>query len=347
MSIRIGFIGTGGIAAKHLRNIVAMDDVEVAGMCDVSLKQIEATKARISAGGGSAKSLSDARSYVDFTVMLKRESLDAVYVCLPPWVHGEAEEAVIEAGVPMLVEKPVALDLKVAGRILGGIRDKGLIAATGYQMRYRPDIEMVKDRLQDCKIGMVTVMRFGGTPGKPWYIRQEKSGGQLIEMATHELDILRYLVGDLETIYAQADTRINNESNPEYNIFDVNCMTMRFENGVVGNFSNNFICDQGAPDRAQGIHIMTGDLTISIVSGQASSVRTRAGIEELPEPGNFMALEDAAFLQAVRENRPDLIRSDYENGVRSLAATLASDLSARSGEVIHVGEFLARQLPSL
>src|SRR5690606_1123339 len=109
-----------------------------------------------------------------------------------------------------------------------------------------------------------------------------------------------------------------------------NCMTLRFQNGAVGNFSNNFICDFGAPENAQGIHIMASDMSISIVAGKSITVRTGSETEELPHPGDYMAIEDATFLKAVREKRPELIRSDYENGVRSLAATLASERSARS-----------------
>lgn len=358
MSVRVGFIGTGGIAQSHLRTLVELPDVELVALCDVSTERVEAAKARLlgalarqaqsaGTGGGQAEAkVRSAKAYDDYRRMLAAERLDAVFICLPPYVHGDPELAVIEAGAAMLVEKPVALDLEVAGRILEGIRAKGLIAASGYQLRYAPDVIAAKEILKGRTIGMATAMRYGGTPATPWYHRQEKSGGQLIEMATHEMDLLRNLVGDVDVVYAQGDTRINHRNNPEYNIFDVNCATLRFKNGAVGSFSNNFICGYGAPEHAQGVHIMADELTVSFRLGRGITVRTPSGVEQLPGGENPMAIEDKTFIAAVKEGRPELILSTYENGVRTLATTLAADRSARTGEPVRVDDLL-KEVPGL
>ena len=360
MSVRVGFIGAGGIATSHLVTLLQMPDVEVVALCDISLDQIEATKQRVNSRLAEAREPStgqpgqttsasagrlEAVPYTDYGPMLRNERLDAVYVCLPPFVHGAPEEAVIEAGVPMLVEKPVALELPLAARLLEGIRRKNLLVATGYQLRYGENVQRARELLANHIIGMILVMRFGRTPDVGWYHLQHRSGGQMTEMATHQVDLLRYLVGEIRTVYASAATRINHQAKPDYDIFDVNCATLTFENGAVGNFANNFITGHGSPPDAQGLHIFCDDLTLSL--GNVLRTVTPDGTTEFAFDDAAMPTEDRAFIQAVAEGRPDVLKSDYENGIRNLAVTIAADRSARTNTPVDVASLLAEEAPNV
>ena len=354
MTVRIGFIGTGGVAAGHLTSLLTMPEVEVVAVCDLVREQIERTREAVNRrvseattgdpAGSEGRHL-DAVSNTDYASMLRDEALDAVYLCLPPFAHGDPEAAVIEAGLPMLVEKPVALELPVAARILQGIRRKRLLAASGYQMRYTAHLQQARELLAGRTIGMVTVMRFGSTPQTGWYRFQDKSGGQIIEMATHQVDMLRYLVGEVRTVYMAAATRINHRAQPDYAIFDVNCMTLTFENGAVGNLATNFISGHGSPVEARGLHVFCDGMTLSLGEKLRAIFADRS--EEFPLDAAPMAAEDRAFVQAVAEGRPDLIRSDYESGVRTLAVTIAGDRSARNGRPVDVPELLAAEAPDV
>src|SRR5690606_22868236 len=98
MSVRVGFIGTGGIAQSHLRTLVELPDVELVALCDVSTERVEAAKARLlgalarqaqsaGTGGGQAEAeakVRSAKAYDDYRRMLAAERLDAVFICLPP-----------------------------------------------------------------------------------------------------------------------------------------------------------------------------------------------------------------------------------------------------------------------
>lgn len=345
MSVRIGFIGVGGIAASHLINLVQIPEADVVALCDLSEDVIARTRSRVNerlarlyAYTGRQGRFLEGATYTDYRAMLRSERLDAVYVCLPPFAHGEPEEAVIEAGLPFLVEKPVALHLPLADRLLAMVRERELVTSVGYQTRYTTTAQKAKELLEGKTIGMVVVMRFGSTPEKAWYRFQDKSGGQLIEMATHQVDLLRYLVGEIKTVYAAAATRINHKRQPDYDIHDVNCMTLEFENGVVGNFANNFISGHGTPSEAQGLHIFAEGLTLSI--GAGLTALTAAGKESFPRDPNGMYKEDEAFVQAVATGDRSRILSDYENGVRTLAVTLAADHSARTKQPVHVADYI-------
>ena len=324
--------------------------MEVVAVCDLSEAQIEAARHTVNEALAAGEEASmgrarDAVGYTDYAPMLRNERLDAVYVCLPPFAHGAVEEALIEVELPMLVEKPVALELRVAARVLEGIRRKRLIAASGYQLRYTAWIQRAKELLADRTIGQVLVMRFGRTPRTPWYHLQRKSGGQVVEMATHQVDMLRFLVGEIKTWYGAGATRINHQHQPDYAIFDVNCATLTFENGVVGNFATNFIADHGPPSDARGLHIFCDGMTLSFGSTLRASFANR--VEETEVDVDPMVPEDAAFVRAVAEGRPDLIMSDYENGIRTLAVTIAHNRSCHTAAAVDVPQVVASEVPGL
>src|SRR5690606_27126661 len=105
MSVRVGFIGTGGIAQSHLSTLTRIPEAELVALCDVSVDRVEAAKARFAEGrrrrlGDSPdaaalaaaeeaeKKVNSAKAYGDYRQMLESENLDAVYICLPPFVHG-------------------------------------------------------------------------------------------------------------------------------------------------------------------------------------------------------------------------------------------------------------------
>ena len=351
MGVRIGFIGTGGISVSHLQNLAQLPDAEVVALADLTKERAQTAQdtvnKRLQERGVKDWVPIQAATYDDYRTMLRNERLDGVYICLPPFAHGEPESAAIDANVSMLVEKPLALDLALAADLLGRIQERGLIAASGYQLRYIKELQTAKERLSGKTIGMVTVMRYGSTPGTPWYHIQSKSGGQLIEMATHEMDLTRFLAGDVASVYAEADTLINNKDNPEYDIFDVNCMALRFENGAVGTFSNNFISKHGAPVQTRGVHVIADGVTVSFTLGGPIQIITSEGTEELPSEENPMLTEDRAFVQAVKDKDPSHIKSDYESGVYTLATTLAADQSAREKRPVFVRDLLRERAPKL
>src|SRR5687767_15597770 len=109
MPVKLGFIGVGGISRSHLKDIQAMpDEAEIVGMVDLNREQAEKMAAEY---GGRVFDAADA---------LARE-VDALYICVPPFAHGEPERAAIEARKPFLVEKPVALTMETAREIERGV----------------------------------------------------------------------------------------------------------------------------------------------------------------------------------------------------------------------------------
>ena len=129
--------------------------------------------------------------------MLAKEELDAVYISIPPFAHGAPEKAVVAAGLPMFVEKPVHMDADEAKEIAAQVEDKGIITACGYQERYLDIIDKAQELLASRRVGFFMGYWMGGMPGG-WWREKAKSGGQLMEQTTHEFDMARYLFGEVK-----------------------------------------------------------------------------------------------------------------------------------------------------
>ncbi|MFF4159192.1 Gfo/Idh/MocA family protein [Streptomyces sp. NPDC001678] len=348
MTVRIGFVGVGYIAKEHLKRVLTDPEARVVALCDSDPAAAEATrkgvldKLRGTAPEELLKAFAQAPVHTDAVRMFQEERLDAVFLCLPPFAHGEVEFAAIDAGLPILVEKPVAVDLSVATGISRALREKGLIGAAGYQSRYSQIVPFVRETLGERTIAMTLAHRFTKLPPRDWYRHQDRSGGQVVEMATHQVDLLRLLVSDISTVYVAGGRRIATREASE--IFDTTAASLTYANGAVGSLVTNMVSGHGNPAYARGIHIIADGLTVSILGHEGESrtieVVTADGKRERTFADDSMAAQDRAFVRAVRDNRPELVLASYDEAVRTLATTLAHQASAESGQPVRVDTLL-------
>lgn len=346
MPVRIGFAGTGGIAGAHLLNLVRIPEADVVALYDVERERCEAAMRRINgqqdqayrAGGPEPRQL-QAKVYSDYKAMLAEAGLNALYVCVPPFAHGELELAAIDAGLALFVEKPVALSLDLARQVAQAIAQKNLVSSSGYQTRYSEAADRARELMQGKPIGMALGFYLGGLPGTPWWRVQAQSGGQLVEQATHTVDLMRWLVGDITTVYGAGALRVHTET-PHYDIFDVATTTLHFQSGVIGTVANTSILGSGtAAGAPSGVHLLLGDLRLEVWGSTlkvTSAVKGGAKTEEFRWTSNPMMLQDQAFVEAVGRRDPARVRAPYPEAARTLAVTLAAEESARTGHPVEV-----------
>lgn len=327
--VRIGAIGTGGIANTHFRNLSSIPGVELAAFCDVAPERAQAATERHSPR---------ARTFSDFREMLAAGGLDAVYVSVPPFAHGEIELAVIEAGLPMYVEKPVALSLETAQRVQRAIDARNALVCVGYHWRYTPSTDKVREVLAGATIALVYGYYKTRNPQRPghWLTIKEKSGGQMVEQTTHIIDMSRLLAGDVKTVYARFANRVT-QPNPEFTAADVGTATLEFASGALGTISN---CWLVPVNHVSGLELWTDK---GLVEFNQRSLRllhdNDAQDMELPQApqgvsGHYFA--DKAFVDAVRTGDRSLVRTPYAEAVKTLAVSLAAAESARTGQPVTV-----------
>jgi len=319
--VRIGCIGCGGNARGHMKRLVELEDADLVAVCDLVQDLADSTAKEVGA-----------KPYTDMNEMLDKEELDAAYISIAVHVHGAPEMAVIDRGLPFLVEKPVARDMKTAREIEKAIADKGIETAVGYQLRYTYGATTAKEVLQGRTIGMAVAKYWCGTGrGNKWTQQMEKSGGQILEQATHTIDMLRYLVGEIDEVYNAAANRVlGNIDCP-----DVNGLSMRFENGAVGSMATCWHLDPSDWSNANVVDVLFDANTLHFAGGKLSIHPEIEGVDL--EPRETPSI-DEEFVKAVKNNDFSSIKSPYADGVKSMAVSIAAIQSAETGKAVKVSE---------
>ena len=309
---RVGIIGAGGVAQRHARVLSGLPDVQVAAVTDV----VPATAEKLAADYG-------ARVVPDVPALLG-EGVDAVYVCVPPFAHVPAERAVVEAGLPLFVEKPIAVDLRKAEEIAALVAEQGLITAVGHHWRYLAVVEQARALLEGRTIRLVTGAWLDKVPPVGWWPQQDKSGGQMVEQAAHVLDLARHLAGEVTAVSAVADGR------PPAGGGDVDgatAATLHFESGAVGTVTAT--CVLGWKEQA-GLSVYADGLALSV---DETGLRVRDGDDAYAvdsDPDSARVAVDRAFVDAVRGVGDD-IRVPYAEALRTHGLALSIASAARRG----------------
>ncbi|MCM8760503.1 MAG: Gfo/Idh/MocA family oxidoreductase, partial [Candidatus Omnitrophica bacterium] len=298
MKIKIGFIGCGGIANAHMQRLAKIEGVEFVGMCDIEKEKAEMAAQRY---GGKV--------YTEFEKMLEEVKMDACYICVPPFAHTGQEEICIEKGIHFFVEKPVHLDLSKAEDIAKKVKEKGIITGVGYVLRYFDVVQEARGIIAKEEIAFARGRYYGGVPheGKvEWIMKKTMSGGQLIEQGTHIVNMMQYLLGDIEEVYGYKIEGINSKIYPGYDVEDASTMVFKFKNGYIGNLTYTWLWsgfNSGVEVVGKGILIDYQGNTLNVDRGN----KRTTFISSL-DP---MLEEDKVFVKAVETGDTSSIRSDY------------------------------------
>lgn len=310
--LRVGVVGTGEIAQAHLRAIRSFREAELVAVCDIAPHRAEAAAREY---GGTA--------YLDYRLMLEQADLQALFICVPPFAHGRIEEEAAARGIHLLVEKPVGLSLEEVARKQAAIQEAGIINAVGYCLRYSNLVERVHEWLgEGFRPVLAQAHYWCETPGTPWWGDMARSGGQIVEQTTHVIDLLRYLVGEVEEVHA-VYTRAEGPDRPEFTVPTAGSVSLRFQGGAVGTVGTS--CIIGSFEA--GLNLLGPAGIIQYTYGEARLVKGRTTVSVKPA-GDMYALQDHAFLKAVATGDRSLIRSTYADAARTLALTLAMNRSA-------------------
>ncbi len=343
-TLRIGFIGSGGMADAHLKGLTDQQqfpDVEIAAFCDVVLERAQSQAAKY-----------DAQAFDSPKTMMAEAGLDAVYILLPPFAHGDAERAAIEAKVPFLVEKPIGLDLGLLRELRDEVLRKDMLAAAGYMNRYQPSVQRAKALLSNDKLVMGWGGWFGGpalkkadgSPGSligQWWPIKERSGGQFHEQVTHTVDLARLFLGDAVEVFAHATTAFN-KTLPNlvdhYTMDDALIATIKFDSGAIATLMASSATPVGG-----GINLEILGMNSAVKFsgwGHDATIITKINGEKSEEKaesaGEIFAIEDRAFLDAVATGDRSKVQATYVDAFKTAQITVAANQSVASGQPIEI-----------
>jgi len=314
--LRVGLVGTGFIAGRHLAALTAMTDVAVVAVADAVAERAAVEADRIGA-----------RPYDDGIAMLASEDLDAVWFCVPPFAHGPLEAAALARHLPFFVEKPLSVDMVAAQSIADGVRNQGLRTAVGYHWRYLDVVEQARELLAEHPVQLLMGQWLDATPGAPWWSRRDRSGGQLVEQTTHLFDLARLLCGEVDRVHAAEAISPRGEL-PDADVATSSTVLLRFRSGALGSLSSS--CLLGGRHQV-GLQLITPGRAIELRERSLTDHELQVDGVPIARSGQDpIAAEDRAFVDALLD-RGDDVRVPYDEALRTHALVCAADRAARTG----------------
>ena len=318
MTVRVGLVGAGAVGARHAHTLAGFTDVELMGICDPD------TRVRESLAGDLG-----IRAVPDLETLLAGRP-DAVWLCVPPFAHGDLELSVVGAGVPFFVEKPLATDLIVARRVAAAVASAGLPTATGYHWRHLDTVDRAREALSASRVRLVDARWWGPTPRAAWWGRRARSGGQVVEQATHVLDLARVLAGEVtEAVGGAAPSSAEGRDVP-----DATAVVLRFASGAVGTVST---CCLLPALTAAGLDVVADGLAVRLTE-TSLRVRTAEGERRQVPAVDARRAVDRAFLDVLtgRPTAPGLVTVGGALHTHALACAVAE--AARTGAAVRVAD---------
>jgi predicted dehydrogenase len=218
----VAVIGAGAMGRNHLRVLNDLDDVQLVATADASEETADRAARRFGI-----------KPYGDYRAMLESERPDAVGVAVPTNMHRDTTLAAIEHGAHVLVEKPIAFKVEDGQEMIRAGRDAGLLLSVGHIERYNPAVVELYRRLEAGDLGRVFQIharRLGPFPPRV------RDVGVVIDLATHDVDIMRYLTGsEVTRVYAETARRIHTDHE------DLVSGLLRFEDNSIGVLDINWL----------------------------------------------------------------------------------------------------------
>lgn len=328
MTLKVAVIGVGAMGRNHVRIYSELPDVELVGVADTDISAAEAVAKRYGT-----------RAYAHYSQLLDEQEPDAVTVAVPTVDHLDVALQVIQRGIHLLVEKPIAFSVDQGRQIIAAAEQAHVQLAVGHIERFNPAVIALKAHLADGELGRVFQIdahRQGPFPARV------KDVGVVIDLAVHDLDVMRYVSGsEVIRVYAETERRIHSTSE------DLLTGLVRLDDGAIGTLTINWL----TPTKIRELYVtgergmfrvdyLTQDLyffeNATVNSGDWETLRVLRGVSEGRMIRHIVAkkeplrAEQEAFLSAVRGEAPIAVTG--RDGLKALElaqAVVASGLEHR------------------
>ncbi len=249
--LKVGLIGFGFMGRMHFDNYVRLmkegAPVQLVAICDQLIEELKEGKASGNiATEQEVYDLSPFRLYDDIDNMLEAEELDIVDITLPTYLHADLTCSLLDKGMHVLCEKPVAGHSTDGWRMVEAAKRSGKTLMIGQCLRFWPAYELLKEVMQDGRFGAATGGYFfrGSAAPKGWFLDGAKSGGCMLDMHIHDADMIHWLFGKPQKVSSIARNVI--------------------PGSAYDNVSTNYIYADGKAINAQADWTLEGDYGFSM-----------------------------------------------------------------------------------
>ncbi len=225
-TMKFALIGCGAIAKKHIESLKRIPEAEIVAVCDVNKDIAE-----------SVAKAYDLPYYLDHRRMVADEQIDVLCVLTPSGAHSSVILDLVEFGKHFVVEKPLTLKLSDADEIIEACDRAQSMLFVVQQNRYNPPIQRLKKALVAGRFGKLVMgtvrVRWCRNQGyydqKQWRGTWAFDGGVLANQANHHIDMLAWLLGDVNSVMAMSSTRL-----AEIETEDTAVAILKFRSGALG-----------------------------------------------------------------------------------------------------------------
>jgi predicted dehydrogenase len=325
--VRCAVIGIGMIGREHASLLAGCTEAELVACCDPDAVAREATPLGVTV-------------YADLAPTLDVEGLEAVFVCTPQALHRPVVVEALSRGLAVFCEKPIASTMQDADAMISAARATGRLLAIGHTLRFHPDYIALHDMVSGGAIGRVVHM--AARWNAPDFEGRIISGRTTVpqEMMIHDIDVMRWLAGDVERVYAEGLAMPVVGPGP-----DAVVGTLRFRSGAIGVLDHNWIMASATgfeSDHRLAVFGTDGSAFIDAreppvvvyTKERPRLVRTSYYSSPRSVPNGALAAEDRYFLRMVRYGGDwPITLSDAR---AALACALALDDSVQSGAPVAI-----------
>ncbi len=338
--VNFGIVGCGRVSGKHISALKQIVGARITAVCDISEER--AKKAAVETGS---------KCYLSYDEMLKDPMVDAINICTPSGLHPEMTIKAARAGKHIVCEKPIALKMKDAKNMLEECKKARVSLFVVKQNRYNPPILHLKKAIRDGRFGRIFLanVTVRWSRGQDYYDRDAwrgkivHDGGVLLNQTSHHIDMLQWLVGEIDSVICKKATFAHNIETE-----DTAVAVLKFKNGAIGTFEGT-TCT--FPKDLEGSISILGEKGSVKVGGFAMNkmetwqfkepiAEDNEIVHSITNPPNVYGFGHSPLLQEVvtslRANQGPKI--DGEEGAKSLKAIIAMLKSAKLNREVFLDE---------
>ncbi len=337
--LRMAVIGASGMARRHMEGILANENSELVAICELDLERAQE----------AAKSLEIANKvkiYKDYMEMVEKEHIDAAVVVTPDGTHREIVVNLLKAGVDVLCEKPMALNLDDCRAMIAAERETGKKLMIGQVCRYTPAFKKAKELIDSGEIGELFFVEseyghdYTHMGDDHWRVDPERH--PIVGGGCHAVDLLRWVAGDPEEVSAYA----NHKLLPKWPVNDCTVSIMKFPNNVIGKVMCTIACKRTSLSIRSQFYGTKGTILCDNNSPEMTlfkPVIDENGVDhgggepikiEIDINNHNATAEIAEFIDILISDKP--VKTTGIEGASTVAACLAAVESAKIGRPVKV-----------
>lgn len=226
--VRFGIIGCGVIGPAHAESIKKLDNAELVAVCDI----IEDRAKKM------AEKFGVKNYYINYHDLLNRDDIDVVSVCVPSGLHGDITIDAAKAGKNVLCEKPLDINKEKMTAMIKACRDNGVKLGCVFQRRTMLSAIKAREAIREGKLGKIVMANayLKYFRSQAYYDSEDwrgtwelDGGGALMNQGIHGIDLIQWMVGEVDSVFAYADHLVRN-----IEVEDTAVVAMKYKNGAFG-----------------------------------------------------------------------------------------------------------------